>query len=90
MLRPGGVLVLHEYFDSATWRLAPRVAAFEAWVLWQRPATFFQSGPVRLVALGEMDGADAAAIRAAFTAAAADRRTRMITPGVMEIVAVRT
>ncbi len=31
-LRPGGVLVLHEYFDYATWRLLPQVSTFEAFV----------------------------------------------------------
>jgi SAM-dependent methyltransferase len=31
-LRPGGVLVLHEYFDYGTWRLLPRCAEFEEFV----------------------------------------------------------
>jgi ubiquinone/menaquinone biosynthesis C-methylase UbiE len=32
MLRPGGVLVLHEYFDYSTWRISPSVEDFEAFV----------------------------------------------------------
>jgi SAM-dependent methyltransferase len=31
-LRPGGVLVLHEYFDYGTWRLFPRCPDFEDFV----------------------------------------------------------
>jgi ubiquinone/menaquinone biosynthesis C-methylase UbiE len=31
-LRPGGVLVLHEYFDYATWRMAPRCPEVEQFV----------------------------------------------------------
>ncbi len=31
-LRPGGVLVLHEYFDYATWRTAPRCLEVEEFV----------------------------------------------------------
>ena len=31
-LAPGGVLVLHEYFDYGTWRLAPPSEAFERFV----------------------------------------------------------
>lgn len=31
-LRPGGVLVIHEYFDYATWRMAPRSHDFEDFV----------------------------------------------------------
>lgn len=31
-LRRGGALVIHEYFDYATWRIAPRSAAFEKYV----------------------------------------------------------
>lgn len=32
MLRTGGALVVHEYFDYRTWRLAPRSKAFEDFV----------------------------------------------------------
>ena len=31
-LRPGGALVLHEYFDYATWRTAPRCPKLEEFV----------------------------------------------------------
>jgi SAM-dependent methyltransferase len=31
-LRPGGVIVLHEYFDYATWRSAPRCPELEEFV----------------------------------------------------------
>ncbi len=31
-LRPGGVFVIHEYFDYSTWRLAPRSAEIEEFV----------------------------------------------------------
>jgi len=31
-LRPGGVIVLHEYFDYSTWRLAPRCPELEMFV----------------------------------------------------------
>lgn len=31
-LKPGGVLVLHEYLDYGTWRLSPRSASFERFV----------------------------------------------------------
>ena len=32
MLKPGGAIVVHEYFDYSTWRIAPRSAAFEEFV----------------------------------------------------------
>ncbi len=32
LLRPGGTLVLHEYFDYRTWRLVPRSEVFESFV----------------------------------------------------------
>ena len=31
-LKPGGALMLHEYYDYASWHLAPRSAEFEAYV----------------------------------------------------------
>jgi SAM-dependent methyltransferase len=33
MLRPGGTLVLHEYFDYATWRMVPRLPELEEFVV---------------------------------------------------------
>jgi ubiquinone/menaquinone biosynthesis C-methylase UbiE len=32
MLRPGGTIVVHEYFDYSTWRMAPRSEIFEQYV----------------------------------------------------------
>lgn len=32
LLRPGGTLVVHEYFDYRTWRLVPRSTVFESFV----------------------------------------------------------
>ncbi len=32
-LRPGGVMVIHEYLDYRAWRLSPRSTAFEAFVV---------------------------------------------------------
>jgi SAM-dependent methyltransferase len=32
LLRPGGVAVIHEYVDYATWRLVPRVATFDDFI----------------------------------------------------------
>ena len=32
VLRPGGVVVIHEYLDYATWRVSPRSALFETFV----------------------------------------------------------
>jgi len=32
LLKPGGSIVIHEYFDYATWRLAPRSEVFESFV----------------------------------------------------------
>jgi ubiquinone/menaquinone biosynthesis C-methylase UbiE len=31
-LKPGGKLIIHEYYDYASWHLAPRAPAFEAYV----------------------------------------------------------
>ncbi len=134
-VRPGGVLVLHEYFDYRTWRLAPRSPELEEFVAavmtswresggepdvaldlpgwleqagcrieslqlivdivrpisytWQWPARFIASGLMRLVELGYLTADRSAAIASAFADAERDSRTRMITPGVMEIVARR-
>jgi hypothetical protein len=56
---------------------------------WQWPATFFDSGLARLVELGYFAGEQAASIQDAFRSAAAAPGVRMVTPGVMEIIAVR-
>lgn len=134
-LRPGGVLVLHEYFDYRTWRLAPRAPEIEEFVsvvmagwrasggepdialdlprwlaeqgfevrslrpiievvprasfFWEWPKAFLEVGVRRMVELGQLSADRAAAITAAFAASEAAPGTLMITPAVLEIVAVR-
>ena len=134
-LRPGGVLVLHEYFDYSTWRLAPRSPEIEEFVrvvmeswrtnggepdiglelphwlgelgfetrtlrplveivpatnfLWQWPKSFIEVGLRRLVDIGHLDPARAEAIARAFAACEAAPHTLMITPAVLEIIAVK-
>jgi SAM-dependent methyltransferase len=139
-IRPGGVIVIHEYFDYATWRSVPRCPELEEFVscvmaswrgnggepdialslpqwleesgfeirrlqsmidvvqpgdlkcAWVR--AFFEIGRQRLVDLGYMSAARADAIWQAFmkleaTHGARTTGIRMITPGVLEIIAVR-
>ena len=134
-LKPGGVLVLHEYFDYSTWRTAPRCAEIEEFVqvvidswradggepdigldlpgwlaalgfkilalkpiidiipasnfIWQWPKAFIQVGLDRLVELGHLSKERALAIARAFDACSAKPHTLMITPAVLEIIAVR-
>lgn len=134
-LKPGGVLVLHEYFDYSTWRLAPRLPELEEFVkvvieswradggepnigldlpmwlaelgfeiktlnpiidvvpasnfIWQWPKAFIQVGLRRLVDLGHLTSERAQAIAEAFAAAETAPHTLMITPAVLEIIAVR-
>jgi SAM-dependent methyltransferase len=134
-LRPGGVLVLHEYFAYSTWRLAPRSVEFEEFVrvvmqswradggepdialdlpvwlgelgfkikelrpivdivpasdlIWQWPKSFFQSGLRRLVDLGHVTADRARSMMQAFAACEASPHSLMITPAVLEIIAVR-
>lgn len=57
--------------------------------VWQWPASFVESGLRRLIELGRVTEARAKEISAAFTACEAAEGTLMITPAVMEIVAVR-
>lgn len=135
MLRPGGTLVIHEYFDYGTWRLVPRSTDIEelvevvkkswradggepdialdlvAWLptegfrivelrpiidvispsdfAWQWPATFVDVGLDRLVKLGYFSAGRADEIRDEFRRYAAEPGSRMITPGVLEIIATR-
>jgi SAM-dependent methyltransferase len=56
---------------------------------WQWPATFVEVGVARLVATGYLDEATGHATIAAYRAASARPETRMITPMVAEIIAVR-
>jgi SAM-dependent methyltransferase len=134
-LRPGGVFVLHEYFDYATWRTSPPSAEIEAFVRavmatwrdsggepdlglllpqwlddlgfdvehvrpiidaagpsepkWRWLAAFIESGRRRLESLGAIDANESRSIAAALTSLAADPRTRMFTPALLEIVATR-
>lgn len=134
-LKPGGALILHEYFDYSTWRLAPRSEPMEEFVsvvietwresggepdialdmprwlqelgfeirsltpfidvvpatdyLWQWPKAFIEVGLRRLVELGRMSAQRAKAVSAAFAAAEAAPGTLMVTPAVLQIIAVR-
>ena len=134
-LRPGGVVVLHEYFDYHTWRLAPRLPELEefvrvvmeswratggepdvgmelpAWLealgfevktlrplvdvvrptnyVWQWPRAFIHVGLERLVDLGHLRPDRAREIADAFSAREGEPHTLMITPAVLEIIAVR-
>jgi len=134
-LKPGGALVLHEYFDYRMWRLMPRSQPFEEFVghiidawranggepdiavdlvswlpdigfdivetrplvsvvgadddTWRWPSAFVESGLHRLVEIGRLNVARADDIRTAFAKAEQDPRTRMVTPGVLEIIAKR-
>lgn len=134
-LAPGGVIVLHEYFDYSIWRALPRCAELEEFVSavmaswrdrggepdialclprwleelgcdvrnarpivdvvepgqlkWLWLATFVEVGRRRLVELGYLTPGRAESIRQAFTALQVTPGARMITPGVLEIVAVR-
>ncbi len=134
-LKPGGAIVLHEYFHYATWQLAPRSAEHEEFVrtvmetwrasggepdvgldvprwlgevgfetrevrpileivsprdpLWQWPKSFIGSGLRRLVELGRLTPERAESISRAFAAAEASPGCLMVTPGVLEVIAVR-
>jgi len=134
-LKPGGVLVVHEYFDYSTWRVAPRSPEIEEYVrvvmeswranggepdigldlprwlaelgfaiqtlhpiidvvpasnfVWQWPAAFIQVGLRRLVDLGHLTAERALAIAEALAAAEAAPHTLMVTPALLEIIAVR-
>ena len=135
MLRPRGVLVLHEYFDYGAWRLAPRSPDFEEFVaatmrswrdaggepdvaldllpwlgeegfevvelrpivdivsprdfVWQWPSSFVDSNLRRLAQLGQLTPERAAELSASFHAAARSPHVRMVTPALLEIIAVR-
>ena len=134
-LKPGGVLVLHEYCDYGTWRLAPRspdheefvrlvmetwreaggepdiALALPSWLrelgfeirglrpilevvpassfVWQWPRAFIEVGLERLVELQRLSAERARELWHSFL----DRETRpetlMLTPTVLEIIAVR-
>jgi len=134
-LKPGGVLVVHEYVDYGTWRGAPRSAVLEAFVeivmeswrddggepdvgldlpawldeaglearsmcpiadairpadyAWQWPKSFIEVGIRRLVSLGRMNAQSGAATAAAFAELESSPHALMITPLVLEILAVK-
>ena len=135
-LRPGGRMVLHEYFDYSTWRAAPSCPEMEQFVSavmaswresggepdigqrlprwleelgfrlrelhpivdivppghlsWAWLRAYVEVGRSRLVDLGHLSLLQSEAIWEAFTALEATPRTWMITPAVLEIVAVRS
>lgn len=135
VLRPGAAFVIYEYFDYATWRLAPRSPELEEFVaaviaswrasggepdialelprwleelgfrlvslhpivdvvtpsnfVWHWPKSFIATGTRRLVELGDLTPERASAIRKAFAAAEKAPHTRMITPAVLETIAIR-
>jgi SAM-dependent methyltransferase len=134
-LGPGGVVVLHEYFDYATWRSAPRCSELEEFVAavmaswrdqggepdvglavpgwleelgfeircvrpiveiveinhlsWEWLRTFIEVGRKRLLDLGYLSVERAESIWQVFTRLEATPGRRMITPAVLEVVAVR-
>jgi hypothetical protein len=57
--------------------------------IWQWPSSFLEIGVARLVSLGYLTAARAAEIREMFRRVEADPDARMITPGVLEIIATR-
>lgn len=134
-LKPGGVFVLHEYFDYSTWKLMPRSPELEEFVrivmqswradggepdialdlpiwlkesgfelkclrpiidvvppsnhVWRWPTAFVQVGLRRLVDLGYLDSERARVISETLTARESAPNTFMVTPAVLEIIAVR-
>jgi SAM-dependent methyltransferase len=134
-LAPGGVIVLHEYFDYSTWRGAPRCPELEEFVSavmaswrdsggepdialslpqwlkelgfeirsarpiidvvqpeqlsWSWLTSFVKVGRRRLVDLGYLSPSRSESIWQAFAAFQDRPGSRMITPGVLEVVAAR-
>ena len=134
-LKPGGALIVHEYFDYATWRTAPPSPAIDgfvdavirewrasggepdlglhlpAWLdetgfevrevrplvdvvapatpKWQWLAAFVESGRKRLEELKSITPAESQRIADTLAGLSSDKRTRMITPAVFEIIATR-
>jgi SAM-dependent methyltransferase len=134
-LRPGGKLVVHEYFNYRQWKFARKSPLFEEFVdvvirswrasggepeialpltgwleesgfrieslrpyvdvitpsdfMWQWPSTFFDIGLRRLIDLGDVFEERAEAMRAEFAERAAAPNARMVTPAVLEIVAIK-
>jgi len=135
-LKPGAVLVLHEYIDYGSWRFSPRSPEHDAFVrivmeswrasggepdigldlprwltelgfeiralnpivdvvrptdfTWQWPRTFMDVGVQRLLDLGRLTREQAAATRAAFADLESSSNALMLTPIVLEIIAIRS
>lgn len=134
-LKPGGVLVLHEYFDYSTWRVTPRSARIEQFVqavmkswradggepdialelaiwlgelrfeikemrpiidvvpptnfVWQWLKTFIHVNRQRLMKLGHLTAEQAAGIAEALEEVERTPHALMVSPAVLEIIAVR-
>lgn len=134
-VRPGGIIVLHEYFDYSTWRISPRSEAMEEFVqivmrnwresggepdiglelprwlaelqcevrslrpiidvvppsnfIWQWPKSFVEVGIKRFRELDMMTAEQGAGVSKAIAEAEASPNSLMITPSVLEIIAVR-
>ena len=58
--------------------------------IWQWPAAFVDGGSARLVELGNLDPADADAVRRELAEASADPESLMVTPLVFELIARRS
>ena len=58
--------------------------------VWEWPRAFVEVGLRRLVDLGRLSADEAAAVQEMFVARQADPRTLMVTPAVLETIAVRT
>lgn len=57
--------------------------------VWEWPKAFIDVGAARLVELGRMSPQEAAALQRSFAASEADPRTLLVTPAVLEIIAVK-
>jgi|CXWL01.1.fsa_nt_gi ubiquinone/menaquinone biosynthesis C-methylase UbiE len=134
-IRPGGVLVLHEYFNYASWRSSPRLPEIEEFVSlvmkswradggepdialdllpwlgelgfkitslrpivdvlspsdhgWQWLKTFLGVGTERLVDLGHLTADRAAMIKRSVAEMEKRPHVHMVTPAVLEIIAVK-
>jgi SAM-dependent methyltransferase len=58
--------------------------------IWQWPATFLETGLERLLDLGFLTSDKAARVREAFQRAAGNPQSRLVTPGLLEIIALAT
>lgn len=92
-LRPGGTIVIHEYFDYSTWRLIPPSPeqqlfvgkVMEAWRAAGGEVNIGTSLPHWLAELDEAEG-----VRNSLANAEKDPHALMVTPGVIEIIAKKS